>query len=130
MATSDTTIRFLLDQLRDLPGVRARKMFGEYALYSRQKVVALVCDDQLFVKITAPGKALVGERYAEGFAYPGAKASILVGADELDDHERLTDLIRVTAAALPAPKPKKARAPHARKTASTKSKAAPARRRE
>jgi DNA transformation protein len=130
MATSDTTIRFLLDQLRDLPGVRARKMFGEYALYSGQKVVALVCDDQLFVKITAPGKALVGERYAEGFAYPGAKASILVGADELDDHERLTDLIRVTAAALPAPKPKKARGPHARKTASTKSKAAPARRRQ
>jgi hypothetical protein len=46
----------------------------------------LVCDDQLFVKITVPGRALVGERYAEGFAYPGAKASMLVGADELDDH--------------------------------------------
>ena len=85
--------------------------------------MALVCDDQLFVKITAPGKALVGERYAEGFAYPGAKASILVGADALDDHERLTTLIRVTAAALPSPRPKKARAPQARKKAGKKSKA-------
>jgi len=121
MATSETTIRFLLDQLSDLPGVRARKMFGEYAVYWRQKVVALVCDDQLFVKITAPGKALVGERYAEGFAYPGAKASILIGADELDDHELLTTLIRVTAADLPSPKPKRTRAPQARKRASTKS---------
>jgi DNA transformation protein and related proteins len=123
MATSETTIRFLLDQLSNLPGVRARKMFGEYALYCGEKVVALVCDDQLFVKITVPGKALVGERYAEAFAYPGAKASMLVGADELDDHERLTTLIRVTAAALPSPKPKKARAPQARKKTGKKSKA-------
>jgi DNA transformation protein len=122
VATSETTIRFLLDQLSDLPGVRVRKMFGEYALYSGEKIVALVCDDQLFVKITAPGKVLVGDRYAEGFAYPGAKASILVGADELDDHERLTSLIRVTAAALPSPKPKKPRANQARQKASTKSK--------
>jgi TfoX/Sxy family transcriptional regulator of competence genes len=114
MATSETTMKFLLDQLSDLPDVRARKMFGEYALYYGEKVVALVCNGQLFVKITAPGKALVGDRYAEGFAYPGAKASILVGTDELDDHERLTELIRVTAAALPAPKPKKPRAPAAK----------------
>lgn len=120
MATSETTIRFLLDQLSELRGVRARKMFGEYAIYCGEKVVALVCDDQLFVKITAPGKALIGERYAEGFAYPGAKASILVGADELDDHDRLTTLIRVTAAALPPSKPKKAR-PQARKKAGKKS---------
>ena len=123
MATSETTIRFLLDQLSNLPGVRARKMFGEYALYVGEKVVALVCDDQLFVKITAPGKGLVGDRYAEGFAYPGAKASILVGADELDDPERLVMLIRVTAAALPSPKPKRTPAPRAKKQASPKTKA-------
>jgi TfoX/Sxy family transcriptional regulator of competence genes len=107
MATSERTIAFLLDQLSAVRGMRARKMFGEYALYCGEKVVALVCDDQLFVKLTAPGKALVGTRYAEGFAYPGAKASILVGADDLEDHERLAELIRVTAAALPSPKPKK-----------------------
>ena len=108
MATSQGTIDFLLDQLRALPGVRARKMFGEYALYFQEKVVALVCDDQLFVKITPAGKALVGDRYEEGEAYPGAKPSMLIGAEELDDPERLCELIRVTAAALPAPKVKKA----------------------
>jgi TfoX/Sxy family transcriptional regulator of competence genes len=115
MATSESTIDFLLDQLSAVRGVRARKMFGEYALYCGEKVVALVCDDQLFVKITAPGKALVGKRYAEGFAYPGAKASLLVGADDLEDHDRLAELIRVTAAALPSPRPKK-------KTTKTKAK--------
>jgi len=100
---------FILDQLRDLQSIGARKMFGEYALYCRDKVVALVCDDQLFVKITAPGKALVGERYTEGIPYPGAKPAILVSADDLEDDEQLCELIRVTAEALPMPKPKKSR---------------------
>ena len=111
MATSARTIDFLLDQLSTLKDVSARKMFGEYALYSGDKVVGLVCDDQLFIKITAPGKALVGKHYQEGFAYPGAKASVLVGAAFVEDDDRLAELIRVTAAALPAPKPKKPKQP-------------------
>ncbi len=40
---------------------RARKMFGEYALYVDGKVVALVCDDHLFVKLTEPGTKFVGD---------------------------------------------------------------------
>ena len=106
MSTSPNTIAFLLDQLSGLPNVRALKMFGEYALYCGDKVVALVCDNQLFVKITEAGKALVGDGYAEGTAYPGAKPSLLVSADDLEDHERLCALIRATADALPAPKPR------------------------
>ena len=101
MATSQSTIDYLLDQLSDLPNVRARKMFGEYALYCDEKVVALVCDNQLFVKITPQGKAFVGEGYVEGRAYPGARPSMLIGAEEIDDGERLCELIRITARALP-----------------------------
>lgn len=107
MSTSQSTIDFLLDQLADLAGVHARKMFGEYALYCGDKVVALVCDNQLFVKLTPPGKALVGSGYREGAAYPGAKPSILVGADLIEDSERLCELVRVTAGALPPAKPKR-----------------------
>ncbi|HEX2657937.1 MAG TPA: TfoX/Sxy family protein [Polyangia bacterium] len=106
MATSERTIAFLLDQLRDVRDVSARKMFGEYAIYVRDKVVALVCDDQLFVKLTDAGQALLGARLRTGFAYPGAKASILVAAEDLEDSDRLAELVRVTDAALPAPKPK------------------------
>ena len=109
MSTSQGTIDFLLDQLSGLAGVHARKMFGEYALYCGDKVVALVCDNQLFVKLTPPGKALVGPSYQEGEAYPGAKPSILIGADLIEDDERLCELVRITAAALPPPKPKRTR---------------------
>ena len=107
MATSQNTIDFILDQLCNVPTVRAKKMFGEYALYCEEKVVALVCDNQLFVKITPAGKVLLGERYEQGIAYPGAKPSLLIGADELEDSERLCELVRVTATALPPAKPKK-----------------------
>jgi DNA transformation protein len=106
MATSQTTIDFLLDQLASLPGVRTRKMFGEYALYFEEKVVALVCDNQVFVKITPAGQACVGNRYQEGEAYPGAKPSMLLDAEDLEDGERFCELIRTTAASLPALKPK------------------------
>jgi TfoX/Sxy family transcriptional regulator of competence genes len=116
VTTSQSTIEFLLDQLSSLKNVRARKMFGEYALYCDEKVVALVCDNQLFVKITPQGKAFVGERYVEGTAYPGAKPSMSIGAEEIDDGERLCELIRVTAAALPAPRPKRTSATRRRRS--------------
>ncbi len=111
MATSQSTADFILDQLSSVPKVRVRKMFGEYALYCDDKVVAFICDDQLFVKITPAGKAVVGDRYAKGIAYPGAKPSMLVSATDLEDHERLSELIRVTSEALPAPKPKTSKKP-------------------
>src|SRR5512147_3150648 len=106
MATSKSTIDYILDQLSSLGDIRVRKMFGEYALYYEEKVVALVCDNELFVKITKGGKALVGKRYKEGCAYPGAKPSMVIGAEELDNSERLCELVRATAAELPPPKPK------------------------
>jgi len=52
MASDQSTIDFLLEQLQHAGEIRARKMFGEYALYCNDKVVALVCDDQLFIKPT------------------------------------------------------------------------------
>ena len=56
MSTKQSTIDYLLDQLLGAGDVRARKMFGEYALYLDDKVVALVCNQQLFAKITPAGK--------------------------------------------------------------------------
>lgn len=97
----------MLDQLSGIKDIRARAMFGEYALYADEKVVALVCDDELFVKITEPGKKLVGKHYEEGFPYPGAKPAMLIGGDLIEDRTFLAELVKVTAKALPAPKPKK-----------------------
>jgi TfoX/Sxy family transcriptional regulator of competence genes len=81
-------------------------MFGEYALYLDGKVVGLICDDTLFVKITEPGKKLVGAHYLEGYAYEGAKPSMQIDDDQLENREWLSELIRLTADNLPMPKTK------------------------
>lgn len=39
--------------------------------------------------------------------YPGAKPQVLIAADRWDDAEWLGELLRVTAAELPTPKPRK-----------------------
>jgi TfoX/Sxy family transcriptional regulator of competence genes len=80
-------------------------MFGEYALYVGTKVVAFVCDNQLFLKPTEAGRALLGSP-AEGTPYPGAKLYFVLD-EHLDNRELLSDVFRVTEAALPVPKPKK-----------------------
>ncbi|MBI2465167.1 TfoX/Sxy family protein [Candidatus Shapirobacteria bacterium] len=106
MATDSSTVEFILDQLGREIEYRAVKMFGEYALYYGNKVIALICDDNLYVKITEPGKKYVGKYYKEGVAYPGAKPSMLI-EEKIEDGEWLDKLMRITAENLPEPTPKK-----------------------
>ncbi len=107
MATNPSTAQCIQDQLSSLDNVSLRKMFGEYALYCDGKVVALICDDTLFVKITDKGREYVGKLYEEGSAYPGAKPSLRINHEQIERREWLTQLIRITADALPIPKKKK-----------------------
>lgn len=90
--------------------VRSRKMFGEYAIYCNDKVVALVSDDTLFIKHTAAGSAFIqstGKHVVEAPAYPGAKNSFLISEENWKNKTWLTELVRVTEKGLPKPLPKK-----------------------
>ena len=69
----------------------------------------MVCDDTLFIKITEQGKEFAGEHYKEGYAYKGAKASIVIEDDLIENREWLSELVRITAESLPFPKPKRPR---------------------
>ena len=82
MGTQRGTIDFILSKLRDPQRFSARAMFGEYALYCDGKVVALVCDDRLFVKIVPASQSL--EPLCEkGEPYPGARPHYLVDEGQL-----------------------------------------------
>lgn len=105
MASDQEFVDFVVDQVDRSLSVTYRKMFGEYALYVGAKVVALVCDDRLFIKPTEGGRAFVGE-IAEAPPYPGAKPYFLV-EDRLEDREWISTLIRLTADEVPEPKPRK-----------------------
>ncbi len=106
MATKQTTVDFLVEQMHGAGELRYRKMFGEYAIYCDEKVVAFVCDDQLFIKPTSAGKLFLDSSH-EAPAYPGSKNYLLVPEDKWDDAPWLVDFIQQTAAVLPLPKPKK-----------------------
>ena len=104
MATRRETVEYVLDQLDPLP-VRARSMFGEYALYCDEKTVAFICDDTVFMKPTTVGEELLGPE-ALAPAYPGSKLYYAVPGDRLENHEWLQELVQRTADVLPAPRPK------------------------
>jgi TfoX/Sxy family transcriptional regulator of competence genes len=112
MATRQQTVDFILDQIGAAGSVSARKMFGEYTIYCDGKIVAFAADDKLFVKPTPAGRAHASE-VSEAPPYPGGKPCLLIEPDLWDDVDWLTQLIRVSAAQLPAPAPKapKAKAP-------------------
>jgi TfoX/Sxy family transcriptional regulator of competence genes len=104
VSTKQSTADYLEEQLQDLP-IRTRKMFGEYALYCDEKVVAFICDDQLFIKPIPEAKEFIGNP-EEAPPYPGAKNYYLITADKWEDSAWLKELIEVVAAALPLPKKK------------------------
>ncbi|MEO6717271.1 MAG: TfoX/Sxy family protein, partial [Novosphingobium sp.] len=110
MPTEDQTVAFLQDQLSRLENLSIRKMFGEYGVWLDGKTVGLVCNDQLFIKPTAAGRELAKDA-PDAPPYRGAKPSMLIEAELWDDAEWLCDLVRATADALPAPKPKKPKLP-------------------
>jgi len=118
MASDQSYVDYVCEQIAAAGAISHRKMFGEYAVYCNDKVIALVCDNQLFVKLTDAGRNLLG-RIVEGLPYPGAKPWIV--ADEyLDDVELMTRLVRTTVAALPKPVPRKPKKKAARKAAKKK----------
>lgn len=90
MPTRPETLQFLLDQLASLPGVRVSKTFGEYCLYVDGRSVGFVCNDQLFLKPTDAGRAVLGQPVLGGDALHAA--------------------VMATAGALPCPKPRKPKA--------------------
>lgn len=105
MPTQKDTIEFILGKLRDRSRFSARAMFGEYALYADGKVVALVCDDLLHVKILPASKAL--ERQCEkGEPYPGAKPHYIVEEGQLSTMENLPAILCAVAESIPEKKNK------------------------
>ncbi|MEO7425015.1 MAG: TfoX/Sxy family protein [Fibrobacteria bacterium] len=105
MASDKKFVEFILDQIQTAGSVHAKPMFGEYGVYCNNKIVGLICDDRLFVKPTESGKKFIGD-IVEAPPYPGAKSYFLI-EDKFEDREWISELITLTADALPLQKKKK-----------------------
>ena len=121
MASDLSFAEYICEQGRIGNRLRLAKMFGEFALYcddaGADKVVILICGNQCFIKPTPEGEVLLAEHLGSNVStlikappYPSAKPHFHIDS-LLDDAQFLSRLIRVTAQALPLPKPKKPNKP-------------------
>jgi len=105
MASDLSFVQYVCDQISRAGNVSFKKMFGEYAIYCDGTVVALICDNQLFLKPTSSGRSFL-RSVTEASPYEGAKPHFLIG-EELEDQDFVSELVRLTKCELPAPKPRR-----------------------
>jgi TfoX/Sxy family transcriptional regulator of competence genes len=105
MASEKEFVEFVTEHIVDAGNIRAKAMFGEYVIYSDEKLFALICENQLFIKPTAAGRSFL-KNVIESPPYPGAKPCFLI-EENFDDQAWLSELVRITVKELPEPKPKK-----------------------
>ena len=105
MASHKDFVDYVAEQLREAGTIRSRKMFGEYGLYCDDVFFAVICDDQLFVKITPQGEAAFPD-LPKAPPYEGARDYIWM--EDVDDRDTMPALTHITCLALQAP-PKKRR---------------------
>ena len=104
MASKPEFVEYIADQLSDAGSITYRKMFGEYGLYCDGKIFALICEDELFIKVTDAGKRLSSD-LPQKAPYQGAKTYFLI--EDTDSREWLTEFVVETVKELPEPKKKK-----------------------
>ena len=105
MSSNQSTVDFIVEQMEGAGTVSAKKMFGEYGVFCGGKMVAIIGNDQLFVKPTEAGRVFLGA-VEEMPPYPGAKAYFLISGELWDDRDWLSELISLTCAELPLAKKK------------------------
>ena len=101
MASSEDYLVFVLDLLRDVPGVTYKKMMGEYMLYSGGVLFGGVYDDRFLLK-DAPSARDVFQQ--EEIPYDGAKPMLLVDSE---DATRIAEVVVSMISQLPKPKRKR-----------------------
>ncbi len=105
MSTTKDTLAYFLECLEWIPDLHEKAMFGEYGLYSWDRLFALACDNTLFLK-TFPETIAYFED-TETKAYPGSKNTAQVNPEWLENREELIAIVKKTLELTPAPKPKK-----------------------
>lgn len=110
MASDQKFVDFVVEQIENAGEITAKKMFGEYAVYSDGKIFGLICDNKLFIKQTKSGREFIGN-VVEAPAYEGAKPGFLI-EDKLEDRDWISELVRISVKELPMPKPKKRKTKH------------------
>lgn len=88
MPVSEDYLQFVLDQLADVKGVYARRMFGGAGLYREGIMFGLVADDRAYLRVDDSNRASFEDAGSGPFHPYGAKAMMPyyeVPVDVLED---------------------------------------------
>ena len=103
MATLESFINYVCEQIKGIGDVKYKKMFGEYMVYVNEKPVIIVCNNTAFVKkLDCIQKKM--ENRAVGFPYNGAKEHYIL---DIDDAEFSKSIVSEIEKVTPLPKKKK-----------------------
>ena len=101
MASSNSYLEYILDQLSELDNISYRAMMGEYIIYYRGKVVGGIYDNRFLVKPVKSAVEMMPDADLE-LPYEGAKEMLLV--DDVENREFLRELLEAMYEELPARK--------------------------
>lgn len=104
MASDQSYLDYILDQLSGLEGVSYRAMMGEFIIYVNGKVVGGIYDNRFLIKPVKSSLQIMPDAPQE-IPYPGAKEMLLV--TDPDDRALMEALLTAAAAELPEPKKRK-----------------------
>ena len=91
MASTKEFRDYILEQLRELPGITCRPMMGEYLLYLDGVLFGGIYDDRLLVKKTEP---TTESEMAEEIPYPTGKSMYMIV--DIDNTDRLAEIVNAT----------------------------------
>ena len=101
MATTKEYRDFILEQLSLLDNITCRSMMGEYLLYYNDILFGGIYDSRLLVKIVESNKKY---GMSEEIPYKGAKLMYMI--EDLDDKEKIKEIVQETCKDLPVKKKK------------------------
>ncbi len=104
MACNPDFVQYIIDQCSGAGEIAVKKMMGDYCAYCDGVLFGLICDNNLYVKVTEPGREVLKEIILRP-PYDGAKDYFYIA--DVDDQDYLVSLIKTTLPALPKPKAKK-----------------------
>ena len=104
MACNPDFVQYIADQCAGAGEIAVKKMMGDYCAYCDGVLFGLICDNNLYLKVTEPGKAKLKEVILRP-PYDGAKDYFYIS--DVDDRDYLVALIKATIPALPKPKARK-----------------------
>ena len=93
MACNADFVQYIVDQCSGAGEIAVKKMMGDYCIYCDGVLFGLICDNNLYIKQTDAGKAVLEEVVLRP-PYPGARDHFFI--TNVDDRDYLEDIIRAT----------------------------------